>query len=44
MYFWLIMTWAALLWYSIITVYVAYKGYFNIRTMLERLKNGQDGV
>jgi len=35
--FWLILTVAALLWYSIVTVYVAIKGAGDIRQMLKNL-------
>ncbi len=35
--FWLILTVAALLWYSIVTVYVAIKGAGDIRHMLKSL-------
>ena len=41
-WFWFIMTCAAIIWYSTITVYVAFKGIFDIRDMLGRIKNGQD--
>jgi hypothetical protein len=37
-YFWFVLLWVAILWYSTITVYVAFKGYFDIRNMLKRLK------
>ncbi len=35
--FWLLLTLACLLWYSFVTVYVAVRGAFDIRGMLERL-------
>ncbi len=35
---WLILTLAALLWYSSVTIYVSYKGASDIREMLARLK------
>lgn len=35
--FWLILTVAALLWYSIVTVYVSIKGAGDIRRMLKSL-------
>ncbi len=38
MTFWLILTLAALLWYSSVTIYVSYKGAADIREMLARLK------
>jgi hypothetical protein len=36
-WFWLLLTGACVLWYSTITVYVAFKGIKDIRGMLERL-------
>lgn len=42
--FWLILTAAALFWYSSITIFVAIKGARDIREMLLRLKKrGQPG-
>ncbi len=43
--FWLILTVAALLWYSIVTVYVAIKGVGDIRQMLKNLSDnfGENG-
>ncbi len=35
--FWWILSIACVVWYSTITVYVAIRGMFDIRTMLERL-------
>ncbi len=40
-WFWLAMTAACLVWYSIITVYVAVKGAGDIRTMLARLEKNE---
>lgn len=40
--FWLILTVAALLWYTIITAYVAFKGAGDIRGMLERLEDNRN--
>jgi hypothetical protein len=37
--FWLILTAAALLWYSSVTIYVFIKGARDIREMLSRLKD-----
>ena len=37
--FWLLLTIAALAWYSCITVYVSIKGASDIKSMLRRLKN-----
>jgi len=36
-WFWVIMTVACLVWYSTITVYVAFKGFGDIRRMLKRM-------
>lgn len=36
-YFWLILTIAAVGWYTFVTAYVAYKGVDDIRGMLRRL-------
>lgn len=42
--FWFILTAAALLWYSSITIYVSIKGASDIREMLSRLRDrGRDG-
>ncbi len=43
--FWLILTVAALLWYSIVMVYVAIKGAGDIRQMLKSLSEdfGENG-
>jgi hypothetical protein len=38
--FWFLLMVACLVWYSTITVYVAIRGSFDIRHMLERLKEG----
>lgn len=40
--FWHLLAWTCVIWYSTITVYVAAKGFRDIRTMLERLKRGDD--
>ena len=37
--FWFILTAAALLWYSSVTIYVSIKGARDIRETLSRLKN-----
>jgi len=46
-WFWWAMTAACVVWYSTITVYVAFKGIFDIRNMLKRLSgkpnDPQDG-
>jgi len=36
---WLVITLAALVWYSTITVYVAIKGFADIKSMLKRLED-----
>ena len=36
-YFWLILTIAAVLWYTFVTIYVSYKGVADIKEMLQRL-------
>jgi hypothetical protein len=36
--FWFIVAIGCLAWYSTVTVYVAYKGIFDIKEMLENLK------
>lgn len=37
-WFWLSVTMACMVWYSIITAFVAFKGAYDIRGMLSRLK------
>jgi hypothetical protein len=37
--FWFCLTAVCIVWYSSITVYVAFKGYMDIKHMLENLKN-----
>ncbi len=39
-WFWL--SWACVIWYSTITVYVAIRGFADIKSMLRSLKKGQD--
>ena len=36
--FWWMITTAVVVWYSTITVYIAFKGVFDIREMLENLR------
>lgn len=36
-YFWLLLTIAAVLWYTFVTMYVSYKGVADIKGMLKRL-------
>lgn len=38
--FWGILTIAALTWYSTITIYIAYRGVFDIQHMLKKLSSG----
>jgi hypothetical protein len=40
--FWELLAWAAVLWYSTLTVYVAFKGVFDIRKMLRELQRSSD--
>lgn len=40
-WFWALMTWAVLIWYSTITVYVAIRGSMDIKHMLRRLSDQQ---
>ena len=39
-WFWWLLTAACVVWYSTITVYVAIRGVFDIRSMLKRLSDG----
>jgi hypothetical protein len=43
-YFWLGLVVACLIWYSTVTVYVAFKGVADIKSMLRRLSQGDDLV
>jgi hypothetical protein len=36
--FWWIIMWACVAWYSTLTVYVAFKGAYDIKKMLSQLK------
>ena len=38
--FWGILTISALVWYSTITLYIAYRGVFDIQQMLKKLSSG----
>jgi hypothetical protein len=40
--FWLLLSLACIVWYIFITIYVAIKGFIDIKTMLKRLKAGQN--
>ena len=40
--FWLFMTIAVLAWYSTVTIYVAIRGSFDVKHMLQRLKDGDE--
>ena len=39
-WFWAILTFSTLFWYTTVTVYVAFKGLTDIRQMLEKLSAG----
>ena len=41
-WFWAAMTAAVVIWYSTITIYVAFRGVLDIKGMLGRLKDGAD--
>ena len=41
-WFWLLLTIAALTWYTTVTVYVAIRGAFDIRSMLRRLRDSAE--
>lgn len=40
--FWWLLTWACLIWYSVVTVYVGVRGWFDIRSMLAHLGEKHD--
>jgi len=40
-WFWWLLTLSCVIWYATITVYVAVKGFSDIRNMLRRLENEQ---
>ncbi len=40
--FWLVLSVVCVVWYSTITVYVAIKGFWDIKSMLERLAAPDD--
>lgn len=40
-WFWLLITIAVIVWYSTITVYVSWKGFFDIKNMLRDLARKQ---
>jgi len=40
-WFWWLVTLAVVVWYSTVTIYVAFKGTLDIRQMLRRLKEGE---
>lgn len=40
--FWHFLIWTCVIWYSTITIYVAVRGAFDIRSMLARLKSGEE--
>jgi hypothetical protein len=41
--FWWLLTMAAVVWYSTVTVYVAFRGALDIRHMLQRLEEQHTG-
>lgn len=41
-WFWWLLVYAAVIWYSTVTVYVAIKGFSDVKGMLTRLANQQD--
>lgn len=41
-WFWTLLTGATVLWYCVVTFYVAFRGAFDIRQMLDSLKNRED--
>ena len=41
-WFWYIMSIACLLWYSLLTLYVAVKGGYDIKSMLKKLSSKQE--
>jgi hypothetical protein len=43
-WFWALLTLACMVWYSTITVYVAIRGVADIKTMLSRLRDGNDEI
>ena len=40
-WFWSLLTIAALVWYSTITLLVTYRGFFDIQHMLKKLSSGE---
>lgn len=40
--FWYLLTIAVVVWYSSVTVYVAFRGSLDIRSMLRRLRRDQE--
>lgn len=40
--FWFLLTWACVVWYSLITIYIAIRGSTDIREMLRRLKDKRE--
>lgn len=40
--FWLLLTAVCVLWYSTVTIYVAIRGAFDIKSMLSRLSRSQE--
>ncbi len=40
-FIWWLLSWACVVWYSTLTVYVAVKGFADIKRMLRKLRAGQ---
>lgn len=40
--FWFALTWACVVWYTTVTVYVAIRGGSDVRSMLRRLEAGNE--
>ena len=40
--FWFFLTWACVIWYAVITIYIAIRGSADIREMLRRLKDKRE--
>lgn len=41
--FWWLMTFAGIVWYSTVTIYIAFRGALDIRQMLQRLEEQHAG-
>ncbi len=40
-WFWWLLTIAILIWYTALTIYISYKGVFDIQHMLKKLSSGE---